>query len=94
MDYILQSKEIGRMDKKKLYNLHCLQDTHFRSEDTKRLKVKQWEMIVYANGIQQEAGVGVLILGKIDFKSKTVTGDKEERVSSSRRHSNYKYIYF
>ena len=55
----------------------CLQDTHFRSRDTYRLKVRAWKKILHANGNQKKAGVAILESDKIDFKIKTVTRDKE-----------------
>ena len=54
----------------------CLQETHFRSKDTYRLKVKGWKNIVHANGKQKKAGVVILISDKIDLKIK-ITRDKE-----------------
>ena len=39
----------------------CLQDSHFRSKDTKRLKVKEWKKILHANGNDRNAGVAILI---------------------------------
>ena len=55
----------------------CLQETHFIPRDTYRLKVTGWKKIFHANGNQKEAGVAILISDKIDFKVKTITGDKE-----------------
>ena len=55
----------------------CLQDTHFRPRDTYRLKVRVWKKIFHANGNQKKAGVPILISDKIDFKTKTITRDKE-----------------
>ena len=55
----------------------CLQETHFRPTDTYRLKVKGWKKILHANGNQKKAGVAMLISDKIDFKTKTITRDKE-----------------
>ena len=46
----------------------CLQETHFRSQDTYRLKVRGWKNIFYANGKQKKAGVAILISDKIDLK--------------------------
>ena len=54
-----------------------LQETHFRPRDTYRLKVRGWKKIFLANGNQKKAGVTILISGKIDFKTKTVTREKE-----------------
>ena len=55
----------------------CLQETHFRTRDTYRLKVRGWKKIFHANGNQKKAGVAILISDKIDFKIKTITRDKE-----------------
>ena len=55
----------------------CLQETHFRTRDTYGLKVRGWKKICHANGNQKKAGIAILISGKIDFKVKTITRDKE-----------------
>ena len=57
--------------------LCCLQETHFRLRDTYKLKVRGWKKIFHENGNQKKAGVAILISGKIDFKIKTITRDKE-----------------
>ena len=57
--------------------LCCLQETHFRPRDTYRLKVREWKKIFHANGNQKKAGVAIVISDKIDFKTKTITRDKE-----------------
>ena len=48
----------------------CLQETHFRPQDTYRLKVRWWKNIFHANGKQMKAGVAILISDKIDLKIK------------------------
>ena len=55
----------------------CLQETHLKTRDTYRLKVKGWKKIFHANGDQKKAGVAVLISDKIDFKIKAVKRHKE-----------------
>ena len=55
----------------------CLQETHFRSQDTYRLKVRRWKNIFHGNGKQKKAGVAILISDKIDLKIKKITRDKE-----------------
>ena len=50
----------------------CLQETHFETGDTYRLKVKGWKKIFHANRDQKKAGVAILISDKIDFKTKAV----------------------
>lgn len=91
--------EIGRKGKKKHDSIICyLKETHFRSKDINRLKVKGQKNIFNANSNQKRAGGAILILDKIDFKPKIVTGDKEGhyvliRVNPSRRYKNYKHIH-
>ena len=53
-----------------------LQGTHFRPQDTYRLKVRGWKNIFYANRKENKAGVVVLISDKIVLKIK-ITRDKE-----------------
>ena len=55
----------------------CLQETHLKTGDTYRLKVKGWKKIFHANREQKKAGVAILISDKIDFKTKAVKRDKE-----------------
>ena len=55
----------------------CLQETHLKTRDTYRLKVKGWKNIFHPNGDQNKAGVTILILDKIDFQIKAVKRDKE-----------------
>ena len=51
--------------------IFCLQETHLRTKDLHRLKVKGWKQIFQANGQEKKAGVAVLISDKIDFKKKS-----------------------
>lgn len=53
------------IQKQDLY-ICCLQEIHFRSKDTQKLKVKGWEKLSHANGNQKQARA-VLISDKIDF---------------------------
>ena len=55
----------------------CLRETHLKTRDTYKLKVKGWQKIFHANGDQKKAGVAILISDKIDFKTKAVKRDKE-----------------
>ena len=57
--------------------LCCLQETHFRPQDTYRLKVRGWKNIFHANGKQKKAEVAMLISDKIYLKIKNITRDKE-----------------
>ena len=48
----------------------CLQETHFRPQDTHRLKVRGWKNIFCASGKQKKAEVAILVSDKTDFKIK------------------------
>ena len=56
----------------------CLQETHLKTRDTYRLKLKGWKKIFHTNRDQKKAGVAILIADKIDFKTKAVKRDEEE----------------
>ena len=55
----------------------CLQETHLKTRDTYRLKMKGWKKILHANGDQKKAGVAMLISDKIDFDIKDMKSDKK-----------------
>ena len=55
----------------------CLQENHFSSRDTYKLKVRGWKTIFHANVKHKKAGVTIFISEKSDFKIKTVSRDKE-----------------
>ena len=56
----------------------CLQETHLKTRDTYRLKMKGWKKIFHANGNQKKAGVAIFISDKINLEIKAVKRDKEE----------------
>ena len=64
------------MDTKTRHNICCLQETHFRPQDTYRLRVRGWKNRFHANGKQKKAGAAILISDKIGLKIKT-TRNKE-----------------
>ena len=55
----------------------CLQETHLKTRDIYRLKMKGWKTIFHSNGDQKKAGIAILISDKIDFEIKAVKRDKE-----------------
>ena len=65
----------GWMDKSQDPYICHLQETRFRSKDTNRLKVRGWKKVFHANGNKKKARVAILVSGKINFKTKTVTRD-------------------
>ena len=48
----------------------CLQETHLRTEDLHKLKVKGSKQIFQANGQEKKAGVLILISDKIDSQKR------------------------
>ena len=46
----------------------CLQETHLKTRDTCRLKMKGWKKFVHANGDQKKAGAAILKSDKIDLE--------------------------
>ena len=54
----------------------CLQETHFTSRGTYKLKVRGGKKIFHANGDQKKAGVAILISDKIDLKIKNILRDE------------------
>ena len=65
------------MDTKQDLYICCLQETHLKTGDTYRLKVKGWKKIFHTNGDQKKAEIVILISDKIDFEIKAMKRDKE-----------------
>ena len=55
----------------------CLQETHLKTRDTYKLKVKGWKKTFHANGDQKKAGVPIFISDKVAFEIKAVKRDKK-----------------
>ena len=74
----------------------CLQETHLKTGDTYRLKVKGWKKIFHANRDQKKAGIAILISDKIGFKTKAVRRDKghnNQRINPRRYNKLSIYMY-
>ena len=71
------SHKLAEWIQKQEPHICCLQEIHFRPQDTYRLKVRGWKNIFHANGKQKKAGVAILISDKTDLKIKKITIDKE-----------------
>jgi exonuclease III len=54
--------------KKEDQTICCLQETHLTDRNKNRLRMKDWKKIYQDNGPQKQAGVAILISGKVDFK--------------------------
>ena len=78
MDKMLQSRDrVTDQTKKQELSICCIQETQFRTKDTQRLKVRGSKKLFHANRNDKKAGVAILILDKIDFKTKAIKKDKE-----------------
>ena len=63
----------------------CLQETHLKTGDTHRLKVKGCKKIFYGNRDHKKAGVAILISDKIDFKKKGCEKRQRKTLHSDQR---------
>ena len=68
---------VSQWIKKQGPSICCPQETHFRPEDTFRLKMRGWRTIYHATGSQKKPGVAILISDTLDFKLKAVTRNEE-----------------
>ena len=55
----------------------CLQETHLRTKDLHRLKVKGWKQVFQSNGQKKIAGIAILISDKIDFQRRAIKRDPD-----------------
>ena len=76
----MKRKRLAEWIKKQDPYICCLQETHLKTGDTYRLKVKGWKKIFHTNGDQKKAEVAILISDKIDFKIKAVKRDKRHYI--------------
>ena len=58
----------------------CLQETHLRTKDLHRMKVKGQKQIFQANGQGKKAGIAILISEKIEFKQRAIKRDPERHL--------------
>ena len=78
-------------------NICCLQETHLRTKDLHRLKVKGWKKMFQVTGQQKKAMVAILTSDKIDFKTKAIkrhrrTLHNTQGKNSPRTYKHYKHI--
>jgi hypothetical protein len=55
-----------------------LQETHFIDRNKHWLRMKGWKKIYQANGPQNQAGLTILILDKVDFKPTLIKKIKKD----------------
>ena len=74
----IQRHRIAERIRKHDPHISCIQETHLRTKDLHRLKVKGWKKIFQANGQgKTKAWVAILISDKISFKTRAIKRDKE-----------------
>ena len=79
---MLQPKDIdwlnGYKNKTRIYAVYKRPTSDLGTQNVCYImKVRGWKKIFHANGNQNKAGLPILISHKIDFKTKTITRDKE-----------------
>ena len=76
----------------------CLQETHLRTKDLHRLKVKGWKQIFQANGQEKKNRGSNTHIRQIELKGRVIKRDREghfintQRKNPARRHKHCKYI--
>ena len=70
-------KRLAEWIQKQDPHICCLQETHLKTRDTYRLKVKGWKKLFHTSRDQKKSGVAILISDKIDLEIKTMIRDKE-----------------
>ena len=76
-----QRHKIAEWIRKHEPHICCLQETHLRTKDLHRLKVKGSKQIFQANR-KKKAGVAILISEKIDFQRRAIKRDPEGHLYS------------
>ena len=68
LNSLTKEPRLAEWIKKQDLYICCLQETHFRPQDTYRLKVRGWKNIFHTNGKQKKAGVAIFISDKSKVK--------------------------
>ena len=71
-------KRLAEWIQKQDPHICCLQETHLKTGDSYRLKLKGWKKIFHANRDQKKAAIGIHISNKIDFKTKAAKRAKKD----------------
>ena len=85
MNALTKTQRLAEWIQKQGPYICCLQETHLKTRDTYRLKIKGWK-----NGDKKKAGVAILISDRIDFEIKAVKRDKEGHYIMIKDQSNKK----
>jgi exonuclease III len=71
------SKALANWIKREDSTICSLQETHLIDRNKHGFRVKAWKKIHQANGPRKQAGVSILISGKVDFQLTLIKQDKE-----------------
>ena len=74
----IKRQRLAEWIQKQDHYICCVQESHLKTRDTYRLKVKGWKKIFHTNGDQKKAGVAILISDEIGFKTKAVKKTKKD----------------
>jgi exonuclease III len=77
LDSPIKRHHLANWIKKEDPTICCLQKTHLIDRNNHWLRVKGWKKIYQVNGLQNQAGVAILTLDKVDFKVTLIKRDKE-----------------
>ena len=75
-EFTNKKAQCRRLDQKTKPNICCLQEIYLNCKEKYRFKVKDWKMILQANGIQRKACVAIFISDKNKFYHRIT--DKDE----------------
>lgn len=65
------------MDQRTRLNYMLSTETHFKCEDTYKIKIKGWRSVYHTNTNQKKAGVATWIWDKAEFRARTVIRNEE-----------------
>ena len=74
----IKKHRIAEWIRKHDQHICCLQETHLRTKDLYRLKVKFWKKVFQTNEQEKKkAGIAILISDKIIFKRRSIKRHQE-----------------
>jgi exonuclease III len=95
LNYPIKRHHLANWIKKENPTIYHLQEIHRIDRNKHRFRVKGWKKIYQPNGPQNQAGVAILISGKVDFigqMRQRRTLHTNERDNTSKENNNYQPI--
>jgi hypothetical protein len=78
--------------KRKIQQSVVYKETHLIDKNNHWLRVKGWKKIYQANAPPKQAGVAILISGKVNFKFTLIKKDTNKMGSTPKGNNNYQPI--